>query len=301
MAREIAQLIEDGPAPGHSLASSLSWVPYAIFCKIVDSDDCTIRIDLSDYDIDKAFWLKLAPNDRGLSRQLRNFGFREPLNCQCYVKFVGENDTLLDIGANIGFFTILGNDAKRIVCVEPLSDAISLLRENIELNGLSDKCEIVQAAVGPEGEVHLEVNPHMNLSKVVEERTDETVTVRSIPLGELVERYSPNLIRLDVEGFEYDILHGQIPGSVDKVSLEFHHELLGEEKSNGLLKYFEDEGFKVKYFVEDLPLRLYPMLRMLKNTDIFRPLCFISSDIEIEDVRGQISSGRALKYLYLER
>lgn len=301
MARPTTQRKADGPAPRQRVASSLSWVPYALFCKIVDSDDCTIRVDLSDYGVDKAFWLKLSPNDRGLSRQLRNFGFREPLNCQCYVKFIDANDTLLDIGANIGFFTIMGNDAKRIICVEPLSDAIALLRENIELNGLSDKCEIVQAAVGPEGELHLEVNPHMNLSRVVGERKSDTVTVRSIPLGELVERHSPNLIRLDVEGFEYEILHGQIPDSIDKVSLEFHHELLGEERSNALLTYFEVEGFRVRYFIEDLPLRLYPMLRMLKNTDIFKPLSYISSDIEIEDVRGQIFSGRALKYLYLER
>lgn len=301
MTRQDTQGTGDGPAPSKKLARSLSWVPYAVYCRIVESDGATIRVDLSDYGVEKAFTLKLAPNDRGLSRQLRDFGFREPLNCQCYASFVGADDALLDIGANIGFFTVLGNDAKRIICVEPLGDAISLLRENIELNGLSDKCEIVQAAVGPEGELHLEVNPHMNLSRVVGERGWDTVTVRSVPLGELVKAYSPNLIRMDVEGFEYEILHAQIPDAIDKISLEFHHELLGRDKSNRLLDYFEEEGFRVRYFVEDVPLRLYPMLRLLKSPSILKPLCYVMSDIEIDDVRARMFSGRALKYLYLER
>jgi len=295
------ELMRGTSIPMQEAPMGLSWVPYKLFSRIVDNCNDIIHVDLSKYDIDGRFSLKLSPQDEGLSHQLRIFGFREPLNCRCYVKFVEESDTLLDIGANIGFFTLLGCSAKRIVCVEPLDDAIALLRENLRLNNLSGKCEVVHAAVGPKGRLLLEVNPHLNLSKVVESESSSTISVRSIPLDTLVTKYSPNLIRLDVEGFEYEILHDEIPDSINKISMEFHSELLGEEKSMALLDYFKEEGFRVRYFVEDLPLRLYPFLRVFKSTGILRPWCNIWANLDIDDVVGRIFSGRALKYLYLER
>jgi FkbM family methyltransferase len=279
----------------------LSWIPYSLFCRIRDNDQNPISVDLSDYRIDKKFLLSLPSEDDGLSKQLRTFGFREPLNCECYVKFISRDDTLLDIGANIGFFTLLGNDARRIVCVEPLNNVIPLLQKNISQNNLSDKCEIVHAAVGPRGKLHLEISPHLNLSKIVSEKNDNTIEVDSIPLGDLVARYHTNVIRLDVEGFEHDILYGQIPNSVTKISMEFHTRLMGQEKSRRLLNYFRDEGFRLKYYVEDIPLRLYPFLRVLKSTRVSGFMSYIEQDLEIDDITERVFSGRGLKYLYLQR
>lgn len=258
-------------------------------------------MNLLDYGIGKKFWLALPSEDRGLSRQLSVFGFREPLNCQCYVKFINSNDTLLDIGANIGFFALLGSSAKRIVCVEPLGNVIELLKKNIALNGLSEKCEVVHAAVGPRGRLLLEINAQLNLSKIVNERNENTIEVDSIPLADLAEVYHPNVVRLDVEGFEYDLLYDQIPESIGKVSMEFHTGLMGEEKSRKLLAYFRDEGFQLRYLVEDVPLRLYPFVHVLKNTIMSRPISYVKHDLCIEDSIDAIFSGRSLKYLYLER
>lgn len=281
--------------------SGLSWIPYHAFSRIRDNDTNPICVDLYDYGINKKFVLSLPSKDDGLSRQLRNFGFREPLNCRCYTKFIGADDTLLDIGANIGFFTLLGSDAKRIVCVEPLNDVIGLLRKNISQNGLSGKCEVVHAAVGPKGKLYLEVNPHLNLSKIVSHKTENTIEVESIPLRDLVAKYHTNTIRLDVEGFEHDILYDQIPDSVTKISMEFHTRLMGREKSKRLLTYFRDEGFRLRYFIEDVPLRMYPFVHVLKTTNISRFMSYIDENVDIEDISERVFSGRGLKYFYLQR
>lgn len=256
---------------------------------------------MSGYGISKQFRLCLPPEDNGLSRQLRIFGFREPLNCQCFADFIDDEDTLLDIGSNIGFFALMAGNAKRIICVEPLDNVIELLRSNIELNDLSGKCEIVNAAVGPKGRLQLEIHSHLNLSRIVNDRNKNTIEVESIPLAELVNQYHPNVVRLDVEGFEYDLMYDQIPESVVKISMEFHTGLMGERKSRRLLAYLKDEGFRLRYLVEDVPLRMYPYVHMFKTTSISRLVSYTKKDLDIDEATPFIFSGRSLKYLYLER
>ncbi len=285
----------------NGLLSGLSWLPYICFSKMRESDLNSITIDLRDYNIEKNFQLMLPDGDRGLSRQLRTFGFREPLNCQCYVRFVQKEDRILDIGSNIGFFALLGSDAKEITCVEPLSHAIETLKMNIHINGISDKCEIVHAAVGPLGKLLIEVSPHLNLSKIVSEESENTVEVDSIPLGDLVAKYQSNMVRLDVEGYEYEILYDNIPESVNKLSVEFHSGLMGREKSKRLLAYLEREGFQLAYFIEDVPLRLYPFVKIFKSTSMCEFISYVRRDTRIDDIQEDIFCGRSLKYLYLQR
>jgi len=289
--------VKDG-LPG---VRNLSWLPYHVFCKIRNNARNPVCVDLTDYGIKKRFWLSMPTGDSGLSRQIRIFGFREPLNCQCYAEFIGDGDTLLDIGANIGFFALLGGNAKRIVCVEPLNNVIELLQSNIRSNDLSDKCEVVHAAVGPKGKLHLEINPQLNLSRIVSERNQNTIEVESIPLTELADKYHPTVVRLDVEGFEYSLLYGQVPKTIKKISMEFHTGLMGEEKSRELLAYFRDEGFRLRYLVEDVPLRLYPYVHVFKSTGISRFMSYIKEDLDIDEATSLILTGRSLKYLYLER
>lgn len=283
------------------ILTDLSWLPYKAFSRIRDNKSNPVCVDLNYYGVDREFTISLPSEDDGLSRQLRNFGFREPLNCRCYTRFLGPEDTLLDIGANIGFFTLLGSDARRIVCVEPLNNVIDLLKKNIEQNGLSRKCEVVHAAVGPKGKLYLEVNNQLNLSKIVSKKSDNTIEVDSIPLPDLVAKYGTNVVRLDVEGFEHDILYNQIPDSISKISMEFHTRLMGEEKAGRLLDYFKNEGFRLRYFIEDVPLRFYPFVHVLKTTRVAGFMSYIEENIEVEEARERVFSGRGLKYLYLVR
>ncbi len=283
----------------------LSWIPYDVFCHLRDNnhDHHPVHLNLSSYGVDRDFWMILPPEDSGLSKQLTTFGFREPLNCRYYVKFVTPNDSVLDIGSNVGFFVLLGSNARRMTCVEPQAQLIEMLKENIRRNKLTEKCEVLQEAVGPKGKLHLEICPQMNLSKIVGESSKNSVDVDSEPLEDLVQKHPSNLIRLDTEGFEYEILYNQIPEAINKISMEFHTDLLGPEKSDKLLQYFKDEGFKVKYLIEDVPLRLYPFMSLLKRPELFGFISYVRKNVAIDDAVDPIhwGRGRGLKYLYLQR
>ena len=278
-----------------------TWWPYQIICKLKNNKRNPVIVNLKKIGVDKEFKFYLHNDDSGLSKHLRIFGFREPLNYKYHYDFVKDSDVVLDIGANLGFFTILSSSAKKIFSIEPLDCAIPILKKNIKEYGISNKVEFVNMAVGKKGKVYLEKNEQLNISKIVDSKNKNTLTVKSETLKFFVDKYKTNFIRMDLEGHEYEVLFRKIPSKVKKISLEFHTDILGKDKSIDLMTYFNKEGFIVKYLIEDLPLRLYPFHSFLKFTGLIKFFTFVKKDIELAEGLKYLFKGRALKYLLLER
>lgn len=157
-----------------------------------DYGDDKINLDLNNIGIPKKISFETLKGDMGLSKQIRAFGFREPLNWKQYYDYVEQKDVVLDIGANIGLFSILSGKAKKLICVEPVKLCTPLLIENLKNNNLSN-AKIINKAVGRN--VRIEVCEHVNLSKV----SDKGELVESSTLQELCKEYEPTLLRMDVE------------------------------------------------------------------------------------------------------
>src|SRR3990167_6601223 len=63
--------------------------------------------------------------------------------------------TVLDIGAHIGGVTLallLDNPDVHVIAVEPLPENVALLRRNLRVNGIEDRCTIIEGAAGRSGE-----------------------------------------------------------------------------------------------------------------------------------------------------
>jgi FkbM family methyltransferase len=79
-------------------------------------------------------------------------GEHEPDLQQGLRRYIKPGMTVFDIGANIGFFAIaaanLVGPAGKLVAFEPNPVVVSRLKENIELNGLTERLKIEQSAVG---------------------------------------------------------------------------------------------------------------------------------------------------------
>ncbi len=144
--------------------------------------------------------------------------------------------TVVDIGANIGFFTLCAAPfADRVVCVEPVEENLRIARRNIELADLTDKVAFHQCAIaGQSGSVRLFLSAwnHGGHSICSEHaiRWGQTrhVDVPAITLADLFERGNIqhcSLLKCDVEGAEFGILAGaprELLAGVDRIVMEVH-------------------------------------------------------------------------------
>jgi len=128
-----------------------------------------------------------------------------------------QGDIFVDVGANVGYYTILASKLVgvngKVFAIEPVPQTLKVLRFNIKLNGL--KNVIVVDKAGWHTRTKLKLKIPMNefgLSSYFRSGGLE-VNVDAIPLDEVLNctnRLEIKLIKLDVEGAEYEVLKGSI-------------------------------------------------------------------------------------------
>jgi FkbM family methyltransferase len=125
--------------------------------------------------------------------------------------FVPAGSTVIDVGANLGFFTRLfieRSSCARVLAVEPEARNLVALRGGAARWGRG-RVEVIDAAVAElTGTVNLHVDPHNHADHQL---AAEGVVVRAIRLDDLVaERGGPQvgMIKIDVQGAEARVLAG---------------------------------------------------------------------------------------------
>ena len=164
----------------------------------------------------------------------------------CLEKFVKLGDLFVDVGANIGFYTIwaalrVGLEG-RVISFEPNPLAFTSLERNIELNELRN-VNLYQVAVGgSDGMAQLEARfDDLALSRIVKSETGKEII--SVPQRRLdtffseTEKTQIKFIKIDAEGAEPEILQG------GETILEKRPDLLVEvdERRLGLAGSSEEE------------------------------------------------------------
>jgi len=131
-----------------------------------------------------------------------------------YAASLEPHDTAVDVGANIGNHTVfLGmfTPVERIVAIEPYLPAVDLLERNIKANSIGNKVVQHTCAVGIANE-RLKLIPgkftnrgHTSVRKVW---GYGEMTAR--PLSELVADEEVSMVKIDVEGYEFEVLVGAL-------------------------------------------------------------------------------------------
>jgi FkbM family methyltransferase len=168
-------------------------------------------------------------------------------------------DTVLDVGANMGFYTIWMSKfihEGHIHSFEPDDENFKRLNGNIELNALSKVAKINKVAVGDyDGEVTftkgLDGENHISLKSEPE--------VVAIPITQLDSYAAENDLenirycKIDVEGFELAVLRGasRLLSSkrIDVLQLEINNTLSNSNVSvEDLLQYLDHMGYSLCSF-----------------------------------------------------
>lgn len=175
----------------------------------------------------------LSTDDIGFAGHVMLDGYWEMWLTQFFARIVQPGMTVIDVGANAGYYSILFGDAVgasgRVIAVEPIPQTCELLRRSVLLNGYGATTRIVNAALGSEasGEVHMLVpeNEPKNAA-VVGAATAHTIAVPATTLDALAADLNRiDLIKIDAEGAEEDIVAGMdgvIQRHKPNVLLEFN-------------------------------------------------------------------------------
>ena len=122
-----------------------------------------------------------------------------------------ERDLFVDIGANIGSYTILASSVigSKTVCFEPVPTTYKRLMDNIGINNLESKVTSLNTALGnSKGEIHFSSDLNCTNHVIADgEKVKNKIIVNVSTLDdELIE--CPFLIKIDVEGYEKPALEG---------------------------------------------------------------------------------------------
>lgn len=209
------------------------------------------------------FQMKLRADDLGLSKQIILHGIREEGAVRYLQPLLGSFKTILEIGANQGYYAILEAlntppDA-RIYAIEPHPDNVATLRLNAEHNKCTHKfAEILQAAVSDRTgtaslHVHRLSNWHsLSPIELSAEGWQENIEVPTVTLDEFCRTRNletVDFVRMDVEGHEAEIIKGanrilrQSPKCV--LFIELHSTLLRQagHQPEDLLRQIQELGF----------------------------------------------------------
>lgn len=128
--------------------------------------------------------------------------------------FLRPHDLFCDVGANIGEYTILASAAigSHSISFEPVSTTFAQLKRNIAINQITPLVDARQMAVGAEhGNVQLSTDQDtQNHVLVGSERLDggEGALVEVDTLDNHLAGNVPQLLKVDVEGWEHEVFRG---------------------------------------------------------------------------------------------
>lgn len=162
------------------------------------------------------FKLFIKPNiDSGLENSLYYHGIYEKGFANFLRKNLKEGDVFIDVGANIGLFTILaskcvGNTGK-IFSFEPNPEIFEQLEINVSLNK-SKNIELFNFALGnnqSEEKLYPILQVNRGASSLIKPKDSNlSFKVNVKRFDDLFENIIPCYIKIDVEGFEFEVIKG---------------------------------------------------------------------------------------------
>ena len=180
---------------------------------------------------------------------------------------VHEGSTVIDIGANIGGFTIkaaLAAKGVRVFSFEPFPASFASLQENIVLNGLEKTVVATNAAVaGARGELELFFRPHdpggVSLYQYGDKSELSSMKVPAITLEDIFNAHKIEkcaYLKMDCEGAEEQILLNAPKALFDRIesiTMEWHgplNKMTVEEFS----AFLEGVGYTTRYYEPTITL-----------------------------------------------
>lgn len=167
---------------------------------------------------------------------------------------ITSDDVIADFGLNIGMFTTfaLKKGAKKVISYEADAENFEYAQHNVALNCRDkDRYELYNLAVigndDPYREFSINLKKNKGAHSLVHKRGRDVVKVPCININKVLADYKPTIVKMDIEGGEYECLKSM--ESFDGIRewiMEFHHAHLNDTKTHE--KYNEILNLMRKHF-----------------------------------------------------
>lgn len=171
-----------------------------------------------------------------IGRDIFFHGVYEPVTTAVIEHLLRPGDIFVDVGANIGFFTLLAaervSQKGRVYAFEPSSRIRKMLVQAIKINSYNNIEVDSRACTQRSGVFSLKANDISQLggTKVTKiTRINDENLINGVSVDEFVAEKEINridLLKMDIEGGEEEALKGMLQtlerGIIDKLIIEFH-------------------------------------------------------------------------------
>lgn len=215
------------------------------------------------------FTMLVRSTDEGIGRELAFYRVHEPTVTKLLPGFVSPSDVVLDIGANIGYYTLLfsqlvgANENGLVIAVEPYHENVHLLELNLKLNRVTNVKVLPVAISDGVGSAQMFIANGSNWHALhpTEMTSQRTITVPTTTIDAIAaELERPiDLIRMDIEGWEVKALRGAegtLRRDCPSLVMEIHPAYMQHGEIQRLLMWLRSFGYDQGFVVlrrDDFP------------------------------------------------
>lgn len=219
--------------------------------------------------------MMLRTDDKGIAKDLIIDGVRERESTKMVRRIIKKGAVVIDIGANIGYYALLesklAGSEGMIYAIEPSPENVRALKKNLRINNRKNM-RIFELAIGDkQGKAVMNISPHSNLNTFVSQEGREVVGKINVPMTTLDAflkgKKHPDFIRMDVEGYEYNVLKGMKKTLQAKKPFSFfievHFHIMSKSQSSAVLKTLEKNGFETVKVVRSVTV---PEMKVMRKS-----------------------------------
>jgi FkbM family methyltransferase len=151
-----------------------------------------------------------------------------------------------------------------VYAVEPIKNTFKQLEENIELNNAHNITTFNLALGNKNGKAKMEITTKCNQNRISPTEKEKELlsgfkrpkktgeeTVRIMTCDKFLEnKKAPNLIRMDVEGYEYQIIKGlkkTLKNNSPAILMEFHPQVIPKKEIEKMANILEKNNYQVAW------------------------------------------------------
>lgn len=199
--RQIKEILDHPANRAHRLAAFIKYLKWNVGRRLLDQADYAIRITPSAQ--------LILSNRENYATLAYTCGLYDFEDMQFLAHYLRPGDVFGDFGANVGVYSVLaGSVGATVLAVEPVPDSYARLQGNLLLNSVTGRA--IQCGLSDSSGTLRFTATLGGLNHVARPKDAGAIEVDVITGDELVATtgLAPQVVKIDVEGFELPLLRG---------------------------------------------------------------------------------------------